>query len=306
MKKIITHNGSFHADDVFSVATVKMWLEKTSPKKIFGKNKIKVIRTRDPKIIATGDIVVDIGGEYDPVKKIFDHHQIGGAGKRNNGIPYAAFGLVWKKYGNDLCGSQIVTNDLDTRIVQPIDATDNAVNLCQLVYPNVQPYFLSSLIGVYNFVSKKNKGESLDSNFLQAVAFAEDIIKREIEMSLLGLEKKQYVEEAYQKAEDKRIVILDKDVCFNSWGFVLSGHPEPLFVVKPDRGSENWRVKTVRGSLSSFESRKDLPQKWAGKAGKELTEETGVEGSIFCHNKRFVIVADTKEGAIQLARLAVS
>lgn len=37
-------------------------------------------------------MVVDIGGVYDLETNHFDHHQIGGAGKRENGIPYAAIG----------------------------------------------------------------------------------------------------------------------------------------------------------------------------------------------------------------------
>lgn len=303
--KIITHSGSFHADDVFAVATVKLWLEKNGSKSFFGKTKIDVIRTRDPKVIATGNIVVDIGGEYSPAKKIFDHHQEGGAGEHRNGIPYSSFGLVWKEYGEGICGSLEVAGLINKKVVQPIDAVDNGVDLCKFIYPDVQPYFLYNLIGVFNFVPGRGKGGNLDANFLKAVEFAKNILKREIGISKMEVEEKKYVEQVYQNSEDKKIIILDKDIPVNSWGVVLVQYEEPLFVVKPDGGSSNWKVKAVRDSLLSFENRKDLPEEWAGKFGKELAEITGVKGAIFCHNKRFIAVADTKEGAIQLARLAV-
>jgi uncharacterized UPF0160 family protein len=37
----------------------------------------KLIRTRDPAVIAQADIVVDVGGEYIPEKHRYDHHQRG-------------------------------------------------------------------------------------------------------------------------------------------------------------------------------------------------------------------------------------
>jgi uncharacterized UPF0160 family protein len=82
-KTIVTHNGNFHADDVFSVAALKS---------IF--SSFTLIRTRDLEIISTADIVIDVGGEYDPEKGRFDHHQRGNAGERENGIPYSSFGLM--------------------------------------------------------------------------------------------------------------------------------------------------------------------------------------------------------------------
>ena len=76
-KKLITHNGSFHADDIFACATLSLMLEKAG-------EKFEVIRTRDEEIIKTGDYVFDVGGIYDENLNRFDHHQTGGAGIRGN------------------------------------------------------------------------------------------------------------------------------------------------------------------------------------------------------------------------------
>ncbi len=92
-KKIaVTHCGSFHTDDVFACATLSLYFKKNNLK-------YKLIRTRDDNIIKKADYVFDVGGIYDPKIDRFDHHQYGGAGKRENNIPYASFGLVWKKFG---------------------------------------------------------------------------------------------------------------------------------------------------------------------------------------------------------------
>ena len=35
----------------------------------------EVVRTRDPQRLAQCDVVVDVGGEYDPERHRYDHHQ---------------------------------------------------------------------------------------------------------------------------------------------------------------------------------------------------------------------------------------
>ena len=84
--KIVTHSSGFHTDDVFAVATLLIMLGENAD--------VEIIRSRDMEVIKTGDYVVDVGGVHDPVTNRFDHHQAGGAGKRENDIPYASFGLV--------------------------------------------------------------------------------------------------------------------------------------------------------------------------------------------------------------------
>ena len=94
--KIVTHNASFHADDVLACATLSIYLDKKN-------EQYEIIRSRDTKIADLADYVVDTGGIYDSAKNRYDHHQVGGAGKHENGVPYASFGLVWKHFGLSLC-----------------------------------------------------------------------------------------------------------------------------------------------------------------------------------------------------------
>ena len=140
-KTIVTHNGNFHADDVFSIAALK---------NIFPSSKL--IRTRDVELIAKADIVVDVGGEYDADTDRFDHHQRGGAGERENGIPYSSFGLIWQKYGLEICqGNQDVANAVDSGLVSTIDAID-----CGHVKGAAEGISLSQTIGMFNPTWQEN------------------------------------------------------------------------------------------------------------------------------------------------------
>jgi uncharacterized UPF0160 family protein len=56
---------------------------------------------------------------------------------------------------------------------------------------------------------------------------------------------------------------------------------------------------------SSFDSRLDLPQAWAGLRDAELAAVTGVPDSVFCHMNLFIAGAKSFDGAVQLAKIAL-
>src|SRR5262245_29811405 len=130
--KLVTHNGSFHADDVFAAATLELMLEKNG-------ETYEITRTRDEEIIKSGDYVFDVGSEYDEAKNRFDHHQPGGAGKHANGAEYSSFGLVWKKFSESLCKSAEEAKIIEAKLVSPVDASDNGMDLVQSIH-EVKPY----------------------------------------------------------------------------------------------------------------------------------------------------------------------
>ena len=85
---IATHNGSFHADDVFGVAVLRLLYPGAT-----------LLRTRDAALFAGADFAVDVGGEGDAARGRFDHHQRGFEGARASGVVYASAGLVWAAHG---------------------------------------------------------------------------------------------------------------------------------------------------------------------------------------------------------------
>lgn len=289
--KIVTHNGKFHADEVFAVATLLL---------IHEDNDVEVVRTRDAEIIDTGDIVVDVGGKYDPVRGRFDHHQKEGAGVRENGIPYSSFGIVWKEYGEKLCGSKSVSDAIDKFLVEPMDALDNGVNIRKFILEDVYDYTIGDVIDAFNPSWKEIVDR--DVSFMEAVELAKKILIREIIRTRDKEEGKNMVEMIYVNTSDKRIIVLEN---YLPWADVLRNHTEPLFVVYPNWDKKNWHAQTVRTDPHFFESRKDFPKAWGGKTDLKLVEITGVSDATFCHKGLFLCGAKTKEGAIALAKKAL-
>ena len=103
--KAFTHSGKFHADDVFSSALL-LYLNP------------QITITRGNRVPEEYDgIVFDIGrGRY-------DHHQRDSR-VRENGVPYAAFGLLWEELGSGILGETLAQR-FDEEFVQPLDKNDN-------------------------------------------------------------------------------------------------------------------------------------------------------------------------------------
>ena len=285
-KTIVTHNGNFHADDVFSIAAFKS---------IFPS--FKLIRTRDSELIGKADIVIDVGGEYDPDTDRFDHHQRGGAGERENGIPFSSFGLIWQKYGLEICqGNQDVANAVDAGLVSNIDAID-----CGHVEGVVKGITLSQTISMFNPTWQEDS--HFDTCFDEAVDFALRVLTRFIASASGGVSAKAIVAKAIENTEDPRVIVLEQYTPWKRTVHTLS--EEALYVVYPSQTGE-WRIQTVPVELGSFEDRKSLPKPWAGLSDKELQEVTGIDDAMFCHNGLFIAGAESFESIMKMASIAVN
>jgi len=292
-KKLITHNGSYHADDVFACAALILMLRQKG-------EDWEIIRTRDPEIIKTGDYVFDVGGVYDENANRFDHHQIGGAGKREDGIDYASFGLVFAKFGQGICGDAEVANIVNKKLVSPIDAGDNAIDLVEYK-GEIKPYFIQNAFQSFRPTSKNISEESLLEAFLQCVELGKKILSNEINLAADTLLAKKSVASCYAKAEDKRIIVLDGKY---PWAEEIINYPEPFFVVFP-KVDGSWSAETVPKVLYTFERRINFPPEWGGLRDEELGKISGVPDAVFCHRGLFICVAKSREGAEALANKAI-
>lgn len=297
-KKLVTHDGSFHTDDVFAAAALTLYFEKKGLQ-------YDIIRSRDEELIKKADCVFDVGGVYNSEKNRFDHHQPGGAGKREGspGIEYASFGLVWKKFGAELCGdpSDKKTADLiDRRLAAPIDAFDNGMDLSENKY-DVSPYLVQHIIGAMH-PTWREEDISEDEMFLKSLLIAKETLSREIIQMQDALRAEKEVTKIYENSQDKKIIILDKNYPTEH---ILNNFPEPLFVVYPRKLNNWWSAKTVRTDPKVFRNRKDFPALWGGIRDEELQKLTGVADAVICHRALYMCIAKTKEGAIKLAQIAV-
>jgi uncharacterized UPF0160 family protein len=290
---VATHDGSFHADEVFAVAAFSLL-----------DGPVEVIRTRDPQELARADVRVDVGFRHDPSSGDFDHHQREFDGVRENGVRYAAFGLVWREHGSRLCGDdREVAEAVDRTLVQPVDANDTGQQLTRSLIDGVHPMSVNGVIGGFNARWDETlTPERERERFEQAVALARGILSREIAAAASARRAARIVRDAIADAADPRVVELPVNA---PWKRVLVPESdEALYVVYPKR--QGFGLEAVPRELGSFQNRRDLPEAWAGLDGERLVAATGVEDALFCHAKRFLVVARTHAGIERLAELALA
>jgi uncharacterized UPF0160 family protein len=294
-KILVTHNGTFHTDDLFATAILY----------ILNKGNVKIIRTRDPEKIKKGDYVYDVGGEYDPSRNRFDHHQRFGAGQRENGIPYAAFGLVWKEFGEKICGSHEVANRIDRNLVSAIDALDNGVNIANPTFEGVMLLGIDRMF-LNQIPTWKENHKNIDVIFKTQTKEVAKFIKRHIEVVKAEVEGSNTILDVYKNSQDKRIIIMDSNFPRYLFQNTLSSLPEPVYLIYPSFNKETWKVEAIRKNPTLMDSRKLLPEDWRLGVNHDpkLAEITGVPDVIFCHRSGFLIEVKSKEGAIALAQKA--
>ncbi len=144
--------------------------------------------------------------------------------------------------------------------------------------------------------------EDYDSRFIENVALAKKILSREIIRARAKDEANAIVEGFFQKAADKRLLILDRNY---PWSDVAESHTEILFVLFP-KSATDWRLQAVQKEKGSFANRKNLPAAWGGKTDAELEAASGVKGARFCHNALFMAAASSEEAIRKLAEIALN
>ena len=317
LKKIATHSGSFHADDVFGVGVLMG---------VFPSHTL--IRTRKQEQIEAADFAVDVGGIWDAPTGRFDHHQRGFTGARAarlvdgeeiSGVGYASAGLVWSAYGEayvralatarglDLDEPSVaeVVRSVDHSLVQYLDIVDTGQGD---VAPGI--FGLSSLIAQFNVHWMEEQGLDADakaqlqeSRFREAMAITRTFLDHAIVKKISQIRAMDIVRQS-PKLLDGRVLHLQEGGM--PWTrVVVDEMPEVLLVIYPDSDGNQHQLKTVPVEPGSFDARMDLPESWAGLRDQELAAVTGVEDSVFCHMNLFIAGAKSLEGAVRLAALAL-
>ena len=302
-QRLITHSGSFHADDVLACSVLR---------RLFPDS--EVVRTRDRELLDSttdADVVFDVGYEYDPVLRRYDHHQPGRP-HRLDGSPYSSFGLVWLHHGRSyiapLLGASdsdlidAVWEDMDRRFVLSIDHTDNGYVPEGGVTTSTATDI--SLL-VEDFVPAWNDAEAdHDARFLAAVELFSTLLERRVSKAASLARARAAVLRAFENAPDPRIVVIPD---YMPVGSVVRKHgfDQALYLVERSRSGE-WFVNCVRPDGEPFGQRKPLPLAWAGLRGQDLAEVSGVADAIFCHGQRFTCAAQSRESALELAYKALA
>ncbi|RHO84291.1 metal-dependent hydrolase [Ruminococcus sp. AF41-9] len=274
-----THSGKFHADDVFSSALL-----------LYLNPEIRIIRGNKVPEDFDG-IVFDIGrGRY-------DHHQKDSR-IRENGIPYAAFGLLWEELGTEILGEELAQK-FDESFVQPLDNNDNTGEKNEL----------ATLIGNFNPTWDAQGGNN--EAFFQAVSVAGMILENKFERYLGNERADKRVEEIleeHQKAilsgekskEEARILILPEFVPCQK----RLSETDIAFVIFPsNRGGYCIQPQKKEYSLNYKCS---FPVEWLGLENEELAAATGLPSAGFCHKGGFLMTTGTLEDAVKACEISLA
>ncbi|MEK6266874.1 MAG: MYG1 family protein [Clostridium sp.] len=286
-----THSGKFHADDVMATAILRLLL-----------GDIKVTRTRDEDILNKLDFVYDIGlGE-------FDHHQLNKE-IRENDVPYAASGLVWREFGprviqkfnfefdeDDILS---IFDHVDKNILQGIDATDNGID----IKSEIRVTSISDIIQSFN--PSWDSTSSKDEAFEEAVRYATELIKRIIGRQVSVIKARGIVNEAFQNRDIKEIMVLKNGCPWLQQLLKIDINTEVLFVISPDDNNVEYKIQTVKKTPDTFEARKDILESIRGKSSEEINSIIKIDDAIFCHKAGFIASAKSMESALKIAKFSI-
>eukprot|EP00795_Rhopilema_esculentum_P012606 gene12606-3310_t len=323
MTKLIgTHDGTFHCDEVLACSFLKMLPEYKHA---------EIIRSRDPEKLAECDIVVDVGGVYDPAKHRYDHHQRAFDGtmaclaQKKWQTKLSSAGLVYLHFGHQIL-SQIVGEAVEKKdvevlydklyenFIEEIDAIDNGVNQ----HDGESRYRITTTLSSrVSYLNPRWNDQSPDpwKGFEKAM----ELVRSEF------LDRVSYFKESWlparcivESAIKERAKVHESGEIIN---FGKGGCPwkDHLFEIEKELGMENkikyvlftdqngkWRVQCVPIGLSSFENRLSLPEEWRGVRDEELTRISGIAGCIFVHASGFIGGNATYEGALEMARQSLN
>lgn len=316
---LFTHDGNFHADDVFATALLS-----------FTADEINVVRGNDQELPEDPSdwIIYDIGGGE------LDHHTP--ENKETNGchpgtdIPYAACGLIWRKYYKVIleyfdCPEQYVDrvyNSLDVSLIQGIDADDNGYSPLKEElerYPYLQKDQKNDILraartnyAVFQIIKDFNPPWNSDLDhyeaFMDAVETAKTILINRIDSIISRLEGRDYVQQCIDYSSN-HLMIMDE---FAPWeGVIYSQRNNPKandiwYVVSPARRG-GWNLHSVLVSSDDRNTfRHPLPEEWYGLRNEELQKVSGIRTASFCHPSGFLAGAETEEDVIAMAHLSIA
>jgi len=163
-----THNGHFHADEALAVFLLRLLPEYRHA---------SLVRTRDPDLLKTCTIVVDVGGVHDDSLRRYDHHQrefvATFPGKQTK---LSSAGLVWMHYGRDIIHAYTGLDGADRDLlyvkiyedfVEAFDGNDNGIAVydpTELRKASIEKKFndkgftIASIVNRYNYAPSACEG----------------------------------------------------------------------------------------------------------------------------------------------------
>ncbi|CAO2817066.1 unnamed protein product [Amaranthus hypochondriacus] len=322
LKRVGTHNGSFHCDEALGCFMIRL------TNKFYG---AEIVRTRDPQVLETLDAVLDVGGVYDPSRDRFDHHQKGFGEVFGHGFTtkLSSAGLVYKHFGMEIIAKELKLDEghqdvfrlfiaVYRNFMEAIDAIDNGINQFDTDLPPryVNNTHLSSRVGKLNldWTDPDQSAEKENEAFERAMNLAGgEFLDNLRHLAKSWLPARSIVVECLQARKDVdpsgEIMVLNRFCPWKLHLFELEQElnidPPIKYVLYQDDRSKQWRVQAVAVSPDRFESRKPLPEPWRGLRDDELSKGCNIPECVFVHMSGFIGGNATYEGALAMAKAAL-
>ena len=272
-----THDGTFHADEVTACALLLLF-------RCIDEDKI--VRTRDLAVLDSCEYVCDVGGEYDPPRKLFDHHQAEYQG------PMSSAGMILKYLWETNRITEKQYDFFNRSLILGVDSHDNGKDP---QIPGLCTY--SHIIASYTPMKNDADSETLEAAFKTALEFAKGFLNRMWNRYLYNQSCKEIVEEAMSRY--KECLMFDHNIPWLESFFELGGAEHSAnFVIMPS--GNHWKLRGIPPSYDQrMQVRIPLPEEWAGLLEDSLRKVSGIHGAIFCHKGRFISVWETREDALK-------
>lgn len=294
--KAVTHSGKPHVDDLLCEHLLRilgMHVIRVSREEYSTIYEPMAVRHReDPFMTSEGEkrlVFFDIGGgRFDgkPQTQI-----------RLNGVPYSSFGLIFKDYGQYLLEHHVDPTDplfdetlerIDDLFVSAIDAHMAGISQMPNNAYRWTPYALATIQNTnYNMY-----GEAFVQTLLHAVI--EEIYQMTCDDTR--------VREAIKEVED-HLLVLDLGCSFvreaQAHNFNANHKDKIWLVVHPN--TEGWTLRCMPSILDPGDVVIRLPGTWL----RQPPVGCRNDGRTFVHKRLMMATFDTKEQAIDAARLAM-
>ncbi|XP_047439846.1 UPF0160 protein MYG1, mitochondrial [Mugil cephalus] len=319
VKKIGTHNGTFHCDEVLACFLLRQLPEYADA---------EIIRTRDPARLAECDVVVDVGGEFDPKRHRYDHHQRSFTETFHSLCPekrwvtkLSSAGLVYLHFGRRLLAQLTQLKEDDKQLealydkvyenfVEAVDAVDNGISQYDGEARYTVSSTLSSRVGFLN-PRWNSKSQDTEESFKKALKMVGEEFLEQVDFYRSAwLPARELVEEAiknrHQVDPSGEVLVFTVGGCpWKEHLFALEKELQvetPIkFILYPDQ-EKKWRIQCVPAGLNTFQNRLSLPEEWRGVRDEALSELSGIKGCIFVHAGGFIGGNKTQEGVLEMAR----
>ncbi len=266
MKRMIVHNGKFHADDVMACALVRRVFPEVVIERV---SEVTEEMRQDPAAI-----IADIG------RGKFDHHQEDAVRRPcpldnkyvKTAVPVefkaAACGLIFDEYRDRIFKTSYAANRFFRNYIRPIEIQDN-VGKGRTQNP------LSMAVIAFNVITQDEEKQM--QAFMRAEHILEEIIDAEVTAEARELELEKTVRKHAESAEDGILIL----PTYMPWRKAVKGLGI-RYVVMPSR---NEYVLQTAG--------RSLPKSWL---------EKKPAGCTFVHQGRFLSAFESEEAAIRAAK----